>query len=459
MAAPKNEVIQTTYQNPHASEGLKLSVLVVPNTSDEVIEKNIRFSSERYPKWLQAKDPHDGIAVLIGGGGSISDHIDDIRELQSKGATVFAMNGSSKWARGQGISVDYQVILDAKEDTYSLVDSGASEHVFASQCHKKTLENASNLTLFHLVTDDVETFLPPERVKQGGYVLLGGGATVGIVSLSVAYSQGFRELHVFGYDSSHREKKSHAYEQHQNKFMPTTEITWAGKTFEVSIAMKAQAEKFIIIAKLLKDMGCDIHLYGEGLLQTVYNTKTEDLTEREKYQTMWQFDTYRTVSPGEEIVDTFIEAFEPEGLVIDFGCGTGRAGIKMVERGLDVILVDFTDNCRDEEALCLQFIQHDLTKPLPIKSVHGYCTDVLEHIPTTDVASVIDNIMDASEKVFFQISTVHDVCGSIIGQSLHLTVQSHAWWKSLFKILGYKIELESDQGTASLFYITRQTGE
>ncbi|MGB6873776.1 MAG: 6-hydroxymethylpterin diphosphokinase MptE-like protein [Dehalococcoidia bacterium] len=454
MTAPRNEVIQVKYQNPHATKGLKLTMLVVPNTSDKEAEDNIRYSSEKYPKWLQSRKTHEGIAVLIGGGGSIVDHIEDILELQGKGATVFAMNGSSKWARGQGIKVDYQVIIDAKEDTATLVDSGANEHLFASQCNKKTLEKASNLTLIHFATLDVEKLFPPERVEQGGYVLLGGGSTVGNATLAAAYAQGFREIHMFGYDSSYKDGKSHGYKQAINDSMPTAEMTWAGKTYLASIAMKSQAEKFPLFAKALKELGCDLRIYGDGLLQTIYNTKYEDLTEREKYQLMWQFDTYRDISPGEYIVDLFIERFKPEGLVIDFGCGTGRAGLKMAENGLDVMLVDFTDNCRDDEAIPLPFLQWDLTSPLPIKSEYGYCTDVMEHIPTTDVESVINNIMTASEKVFFQISTVDDVMGEMIEQPLHLTVRHHLWWKDAFIALGYKVKWEEEQDTASLFYIT-----
>jgi hypothetical protein len=453
MASPKHEIIQTTYQNPHATSGLKLNVMVVSNTSDKVIEENIKYSSEHYPKWLQAKDPHDGVAVLIGGGSSILDHIEDIRELQNKGATVFCMNGSSKWARGQGIQVDYQIIIDAKEESSKLIDSGAKEHLFASQCNKRTLENAANLTLVHLVIDEIESHFPPERVEKGGYVLLNGGTTVGSAALTIAYSQGFRDLHVFGYDSSHSKGKSHAYPQSMNTFMPTTEVMWAGKTFEVSIAMKAQAERFIFLAKVLESGGCHFNVYGEGFLQTIYNTKYEDLTEREKYQLMWQLDAYRQVAPGESVVETFIKTSNPDGLVIDYGCGTGRAGIKMAENGLDVMLVDFTDNCRDQEALCLPFYQADLTEPLPISSPYGYCTDVMEHIPTEDVEKVIDNIMTASKKVFFQISTIQDVMGSFIDSELHLTVKPFKWWNDLFLRKGYAINWKSDEGAAALFYI------
>jgi SAM-dependent methyltransferase len=218
--------------------------------------------------------------------------------------------------------------------------------------------------------------------------------------------------------------------------------------------MKGQAEKFPLNALALKNAGCTLHVYGEGLLQTIYNTKHEDLTEKEKYQLMWGMPAYRMVAPGEHLVDQFIDIAKPDGLILDFGCGTGRAGIKLAQKGYAVILIDFTDNCRDHEALSLSFIQADLSKPMPIRGEYGYCTDVMEHIPTELVAQTIANIMNAGRKVFFQISTVDDSLGALIGEPLHLTVNSYEWWRGQFISNGYDIEWADEQETAVLFYVT-----
>jgi len=453
MTAPKTNFVKVGYQNPHAEMGLSLSVTILPNTPEDIIRGNIKENAARYPEWLHAKDEKSQPAILIGGGDSINDHIEDIRKLQQAGGIVFAMNGASKWARGNGIEVDYQVILDAKPETAMLVDNGANERLLASQCDSATMEAANSLILWHLEVGGVETLFPEERVKQGGYVLVGGESTVGTCALCVAYTQGFRDIHVFGYDSSHRDGKSHAYKQSMNKTMPTMKTSWAGRTFQVSIAMKHQAEKFQIYTQALKEAGCSFTVWGDGLLQTIYNTPMKNLSEQEKYQLLWQYDIYRERSPGEKVVDffinTFVEKFDPDDRIIDFGCGTGRAGIKLKEYGFEVLLIDFTDNCRDDEALDIPFIQWDLTNHIPVNAPHGLCTDVMEHIPTKDVQTVIDNIMDASEKVFFQISTVDDIGGRLIGATLHHTVKPH---KDKFK--GYKVDFAENAGIASLFYIS-----
>lgn len=451
MAAPKYDIIQTDYQNPDATDSLKLNMVVVSNTPEGKIKENIQDNSRKFENWLRVKDAHDGVAIFIGGGDSINNHIDDIKAL---GGTVIAMNGSAKWAKENGIEPDWQVIVDAKPETAVFVD-GDCKQFFASQCDKATMERATDVTLVHIGSAEIESLFPDERVKEGGYTLLGGGSTVGFAALAIAFSQGFRELHLFGFDSSYSDGKSHGYEQEMNRLMPTTNISWGGKTFKASVAMKGQAEKFPLNALALKNAGCDLHVYGEGLLQTIYNIKYENLTEREKYQLMWNIPTYRAVAPGEHVVDTFLEVAKPDGKIIDFGCGTGRAGVKLAETN-EVILIDFTDNCRDQEALCLPFIQADLTNEIPVKADYGFCTDVMEHIEPINVERVIENIRKSAKNVFFQISLVEDGFGAVIGQPLHLSVHPYNWWLEKFKQLGYNVEWSEDCGNAAMFYLTQE---
>ena len=434
---------------------LFLPILVTCNTNDELIENNVRINSDKNLEWLKSVKEHDQNAILVGGGASVGDFVEEIKKLKSEGGTIFAMNGASKWLTDKGIEVDFQCIADAKEETSSLVDQKAKRHIIGSQVHPKTMDSVKNPLVWHLGIKDIENLFPEEKVKKGGYVILGGGRSVGNSATCVAFALGFRKLHIFGFDSCHKEGKSHIYDQGMNALIPTIKTIWADREFISSVAMKAQAERFMFTSRHLIKAGCDIKVYGDGLLQTMFNTKYEDLSEREKYQLMWDFDSYRESSPGERVVDLFIDIVNPKGKVIDFGCGTGRAGIKIREKGLDVLLIDFTDNCRDEEAQSIPFIQCDLTKKIPAKSEYGFCTDVMEHIPTKDVETVIRNILNSAKTVFFQISTIEDSMGELIDQPLHLTVKPHSWWRDLFTSLGYEI-LWNDSNEINALFVVRQ---
>lgn len=450
---PQTQVVQMEYQNPHASSVMYVPVAVICNTTDEDLTSNIIANSSLPLEWLQAADAHDGVAVMCGGGGSIEDHLDDIKRLKRAGGVVFAMNAVSQYLRENGVIADYQVMADAKPESATLVDQLAPQYLFASQVHPDTVESAGKPILWHLEIGQIESVLPADRVAKGGYALIGGGAATGNSAMCVAYAMGFREFHIFGYDSCHKDGRSHAYPQPMNQFIMTADVEWGGKTYTASVAMKAQAEKFQITGQALKQAGCTLHLYGDGLLQAMYLTPPQDLTERQKYSLMWEFDTYREVSPGEHVVDLFLETVKPDGLVIDFGCGTGRASIALAKQGHEVFLVDFTSNCRDEEALCLPFLEWDLNNPCPLSAPYGICTDVMEHIPTKDVEGVIRNILASAKTVFFQISTVPDINGAMIGTPLHLTVKPHDWWLNLFQSIGYVVTWQQEQDAASLFVV------
>jgi hypothetical protein len=457
MAAPRYEIVQKKIYNPGATMPLLLPIIVLCNTSDEDLERNIRANSSRCDlEWLNQQPKHDRAAIIVGGGPSVHEFVDDIRELQQAGGTVFAINGASHWLRGKGIIPDYQVMSDAKEETATLVDIDAKAHLFASQVNPKTMNAVAKPILWHSGVGDIEKFFPEERVNRGGYSLIGGGAATGNSALCVAYVMGYRTLHAFGFDSSHRGEASHAYDQPMNRFIPTVEVEWAGKTYTSSVAMKAQAEKFQMTAQALKQEGCSIEVYGDGLLQHMYTTPSENLTERDKYRRMWQFDGYRAYSPGEEIVYKFVEIMNPDGLIVDFGCGTGRAALALQQMGHEVYCIDFADNCRDDEALSLPFLEWDLCHPCPVRAPYGLCTDVLEHIPTENIKTVVANIMASAEKVFFQISTVNDQFGQVLGTPLHLTVRQHRWWFDLFEELGHRVIYDMDRGNASLFAVSRK---
>ena len=120
------------------------------------------------------------------------------------------------------------------------------------------------------------------------------------------------------------------------------------------------------------------------------------LTEKQKYEKMWTVKDYRKISPGELAGNTFVSIAKPKkgDEVIDFGCGTGRGSLWLGAMGkMNVTMLDFASNCLDDELVLAcktqpekyKFIEHDLMEKSPIKARYGYCTDVMEHIPSVDV--------------------------------------------------------------------------
>jgi hypothetical protein len=187
--------------------------------------------------------------------------------------------------------------------------------------------------------------------------------------------------------------------------------------------------------------------------------------EAAKYKRMWAFPQYRKVAPGEELAMTFLtQAKPPAGAhVIDFGTGTGRGAMMLALLGqCKVTMVDFAGNCLDPEVqqACttqpehLQFVKADLEQPMTLRARYGYCTDVMEHIPPEKVSVVLTNILLSAQHVFFAIALTDDVCGTLIGEPLHLTVRPAAWWLEQLTALGALVHWSEAQPERLLVYVT-----
>lgn len=155
-------------------------------------------------------------------------------------------------------------------------------------------------------------------------------------------------------------------------------------------------------------------------------------SETVKYQKAFKLDAYTKLSPGEVFWPIFEELAGDGESIVDIGCGVGRVGRLMDERGLKVRQVDLDDF---READNHSFTQAPIWGDWP-GADYGYCCDVMEHIPTEWVMASLANIMSRVDQCFFLISLVPDVFGKQIGEPLHLTVKPFTWWLDRLEEVG-----------------------
>jgi len=258
------------YQNPHAEAPLKIVVLA--NVSDEELLANIDINSKRPLPWLGMHKPIDQTAIVAAGGPSLTTQLLKIRSMHSR-SHLFACNGASPYLRSHDIIPDCQIIIDAT--IYAdggIFDAETELHLLAAQCKPELFDEAKKPVLMQLAYENMEDHLPKERVKEGGYVLVGGGYNVGNSALSAIYALGYRDIHCFGYDCNYStDGACHAYPQRDDNQIIEAKVD--GKTFMTNFSMKAGADRFQETASELVKLGCSIEVHGEGLLQAMWRNR------------------------------------------------------------------------------------------------------------------------------------------------------------------------------------------
>jgi SAM-dependent methyltransferase len=155
------------------------------------------------------------------------------------------------------------------------------------------------------------------------------------------------------------------------------------------------------------------------------------VNEKEKYELMWaKCGRYGKDWTNNGLARSFKGWFKSEvtspARVIDFGCGNASSLAWLESLGHDAAGVDIADNAPKHPNVVIADLREDFDLPA---ADYGICADVMEHIPTDDVDSVMANIAGHVTKgVLFGIARTPDKDGGEFGLTLHLTLRDRAWW-------------------------------
>lgn len=239
----------------------------VCNTEDGEIWANVRHACSLDLPWLQVSDVCEGVAVIVGGGPSLRSTLPIVRAQKAAGAKLFAINGTMRFLSEQGIEADYFVMLDARAGNLRFIDHRPNvEYLIASQCAPSAFEllKGENVTLWHPNYPGVQ-----EIIGERLCALIGGGTTVGLQAMSIAYAKGFRQIHLHGFDSSYAEGDGHAYKQDLNDADEAEEYRVGRQKFMAAPWMLRQAVEFQGAVAQLANDGTEVHVHGSGLLPAI----------------------------------------------------------------------------------------------------------------------------------------------------------------------------------------------
>lgn len=217
---------------------------------------------------------HEGVALIVGGAPSLQDELKNLRTHKIKGGVIFALNGTHDWLIERGIIPDFHVLLDARQENVQFVRKPHKDvtYLVAAQCHPDIFKalQGYNVTIW------TACFETPEQEKEfcakfnKPICMVGGGATVGLKTLNLAYLWGFRNIRLYGMDSSYQGAENHAYRQELNDKESRMDIHAAGRDFVCAPWMAKQATEFQRQYRQLIGLGCKVKVLGDGLIPWIY---------------------------------------------------------------------------------------------------------------------------------------------------------------------------------------------
>lgn len=227
------------------------------NTGEDKLIDNIKYANGLGLPKLKLEKPHERHAVIVGGGPSARNFLNEIRTRKEHGQEIFALNNSWQYLEKNGITPDFHVMLDARPENVLFVPASGTGY-YASQCNPKVWGKSPNPILWN--HSNAQQFVP-----EGG-LFVAGGSTVGLNALSIAAMLGYRQIHIYGFDSSYDDELHHAYEQELNDNERTLTVKCGDEEFLTAPWMGEQAVQFTELTPQLISMGCVITIHGTGLL-------------------------------------------------------------------------------------------------------------------------------------------------------------------------------------------------
>ena len=250
------------------------------NVSEDYAYGNIEINSNRDLPWFTGHPPREQVAVLVCGGPSMKANIEAIRKHKRRGAKIVTVNNALRYLAERGIKPHAHVMLDAREENVAFVQDAPKDvrYFLASQVHPCVFDALSghDVVLWHNGMHDgsrmMEIVKPwfDDGPNQRPVCFIPGGGTVGLRALSLLWLSGYREVHVYGMDSSYAGDKHHAYAQSLNDGEITKTVILGSKQFQATVWMIRQANEFQTAYKELTKDGMKITVHGRGLIPAMW---------------------------------------------------------------------------------------------------------------------------------------------------------------------------------------------
>ena len=244
---------------------LKLQSLLA-NTNEE-IDANINSALDRkLPPFQTLMGKSDGAVAIVGNGPSLKENW---RELLRFKGDILACNGAFAFLLEKGIKPKFMFCFEAHDMALDFIKpvQGVT-YLLASRCPPKAYDLLAGcpIVCWHAAGDHhIRDILEARRIAEP---MVTGGTAAVTRAMNFVPSMGYKDIHIWGGDSSHLDGATHARKG------PATEkpmrVQVNKREFVTSAWMAVQVEDFKILAPmLLNTLGLGLHVHGDGLLPHV----------------------------------------------------------------------------------------------------------------------------------------------------------------------------------------------
>jgi len=230
-------------------------------------QANIDYAAKlNIPRVVQRKR-RPGKVAIVASGPSVTDYVDLLKDWDGE---IWCINRALEWARHRGIKPTAFIGVDPEWFLVECIPNPTNDitYYIASQVHRGVWD--------HLAGKNVRLwFMADGQVRQPfGAVPIHGGSTALSRAPNLAWLLGWREVHIFGGDSSFTHK-SHV---HGGEIPPNWVPTQVGdRIFKTTRTMLSQACEYVEqMAEWSRgDDPLSVTLYGDGLMQALYQQATD----------------------------------------------------------------------------------------------------------------------------------------------------------------------------------------
>lgn len=240
----------------------------------EARQAHIDSAVKRGLPWcIERKERKGGKVAIVASGPSATEFVPMLQEWQGE---VWGINGAFAWLQHRGVKPTAFVGLDPEpilKDYLIKVPENATYYLGA-QVHPEVFD--------FLACRNVRLWFPADSAVKfpfGARPVFGGSTCLGRAP-NLAYLLGWREVHIFGGDSSYTDK-SHVYGARGELPGGTFPVEMGGRTFLTTRQMMQQACEFAEQMPEWARPGIDgskplsVTLYGDGLMQAMFQQTLE----------------------------------------------------------------------------------------------------------------------------------------------------------------------------------------